>query len=170
MTLHGGDSIPRAERAVERFQNIVRTAPTPQLAVQLRGNNGGAVILINGRGLIEVTPADAAANGTKRVLPIAQIWASRLKAVLANPRVIRDLFVTSGLPERVSFDGNEFERGKDAAKDVGRFTTDGTRTATAEGKSYVLFWDGQIPSPQATVYLLNRFREFVPYTRLSTPG
>ncbi|UFP96029.1 hypothetical protein [Gloeobacter morelensis] len=166
LTLRGPDSTARVEQATQRFANIVREAPQPQLSVAVRGNDGGAIILVNDRGLIELTPRDTAPNGTTRVLPIARVWAGRLKSVLTNPTVLKSLFVFSGLPERITYDNAEYARGQAPARDVGRFTTDGSRTTPdPEGKSWVLYWDSQLPLPQPTLYVLNRYREFVPYTR-----
>ncbi|MBW4699956.1 MAG: hypothetical protein KME03_19060 [Aphanocapsa lilacina HA4352-LM1] len=166
LTLRGPDSTARVEQATQRFANIVRESPQPQLSVAVRGNDGGAIILVNDRGLVELTPRDTAPNGTSRVLPIARVWAGRLKSVLTNPTVLKGLFVFSGLPERVAYDNAEYVRGQAPVRDVGRFTTDGSRTAPdSEGKSWVLFWDSQLPLPQPTLYVLNRYREFVPYTR-----
>ncbi|AGY58769.1 hypothetical protein [Gloeobacter kilaueensis] len=167
LSLRGADSTARVEQALQRFNDIVHDAPQPQLTVAVRGNDGGAVLLVNGRGLIDFTPRDTIPNGTSRVLPIARVWAGRLKAVLSNPTVIKSLFVFTGLPERFSYNGADFARGAAPATDVGRFTTDGSRTAPdSTGKSYVLFWDSQLPLPQNTLFLLNRYREFVPYTHL----
>ncbi|WP_164928432.1 hypothetical protein [Gloeobacter violaceus] len=166
LTLRGPDSTARVEQALQRFANIVGEAPQPQLFVAVRGNDGGAIILVNDRGLVELSPRDTAPNGTSRVLPIARVWAGRLKSVLTNPTVLKGLFVFSGLPERIAYNSAEYVRGPAPVRDVGRFTTDGSRTTPdPEGKTWVLFWDSQLPLPQPTLYMLNRYREYVPYTR-----
>lgn len=164
-TLRGPSAIERVERAQARFADVVRTATQPRFTVELSGNNGGAILYVNGKGLLDITPTDAAANGTSRVLPIAQIWAGRLRSVLASPSVIKQLFVFSGLPERFNFAGADYQRGTGTVSDFGRFATDGTRASGPDGRERIVFWDAQLPPPYTTVYLLNRFREFIPYNR-----
>lgn len=164
LTLRGPGSNARMEQAQVRFESAVRNAAQPRLAVEVRGSDRNAILFVGGRGILDVTPEDALANGSTRVLPLAQVWGARLRAILANPTVLRQLFVFSGLPASLTFNGGEFVRGNGVVSDVGRFTTDGTRTAT-EGRYFVVFWDSQIPAPYTTVYLLNRFREYIPYSR-----
>jgi len=165
LSLHGPDSAGRLARIQARFEDTIRRAPQPKLTVEVSGNNGGAFVVVNGRGLIDVTVHDAQANGTRRVLPVAQQWASRLRAVVGNPTVLRNLFVFSGLPEQILLDKTEYARGSSPAPDNGRFTTDGTRSAPLEGKSWIVYWDALGTQPYHTVFVLNRFREFIPYTR-----
>jgi hypothetical protein len=169
LTLRGSDSAARLARIQARFEDTLRRAPQPKLTVEVSGNDGGAFVVVNGRGMIDVTPRDAQANGTRRVLPVAQQWASRLRAVVANPTVLHNLFVFSGLPERIILGTTEYGRGSSASPDNGRFTTDGTRSVPFEGKSWIVFWDALGTQPYSTVFLLNRFREFIPYTRQDTP-
>jgi hypothetical protein len=168
LTLRGPDSSERLARIQARFEDTIRRAPQPKLTVEVTGNDGGAFVVVNGRGMIDVTPRDAQANGTRRVLPVAQQWASRLRAVVANPAVLHSLFVLSGLPEQIVLGTTEYGRGSGAAPDNGRFTTDGTRSAPFEGKSWIVYWDALGTQPYQTVFLLNRFREFIPYPRQDT--
>lgn len=164
LTLRGPGSNERMEQAQARFESAVRNASQPRLVVEVRGSDRNAILFAGGRGILAVTPEDALANGSTRVLPLAQVWGARLRAILANPTVLRQIFLFSGLPASFTFNGSEFVRGSGAVSDVGRFTTDGVRTA-AEGRTFIVFWDSQIPAPYTTVYLLNRFREYVPYSR-----
>lgn len=164
LSLHGSDSAGRLARIQARFEDTIRRAPQPKLTVEVSGNDGGAFVVVNGRGMIDVTVHDAKANGTRRVLPVAQQWASRLRSVVGNPAVLHNLFVFSGLPEQILLDKIEYARGSSPAPDNGRFTTDGTRSAPLEGKSWIVYWDALGTQPYQTVFVLNRFREFIPYT------
>ncbi|MBC8122423.1 MAG: hypothetical protein H7Y22_11365 [Gemmatimonadaceae bacterium] len=156
----------RVQRALERFEYAVQTAAEPRIDVQVSGNDKGAFLLVNSRGILDVTVQDAADNATTRALPLAKLWASRLRAVVNRPEVLKALFMFSGLPERLAYANSEYGRGESAVPDRGRFTTDGTRITDTDGQNRVIFWEQRTPQPPPTIYLLNRFRQFVPYIRL----
>lgn len=156
----------RVQRALERFEYAVRTAVEPRVDIQVSGNDKGAFLLVNGRGILDVTVQDAADNATTRALPLAKLWGGRLRAVVSRPEVLKSLFMFSGLPERLVYANSEYGRGESAVPDRGRFTTDGTRTTATDGQNQVVFWEERTPQPPPTIYILNRFRQFVPYIRL----
>ncbi|MDX2272582.1 MAG: hypothetical protein NW237_11645 [Cyanobacteriota bacterium] len=146
------------------FQGIVDRVIEPPLQVSVEGDEKQAQISLNGQLLLTVTPEDAAANATTQAVALAELWGNRLQSVLNQQQVQRQLFSTGGLPSQFQW-GNRYYQQQQVSPDVGKFVTDGTRVLNR-----VLFWEGQgegepMPAPAPkTLYLLNRYRQFVAYT------
>ena len=161
-----GDTEARVRQIEDRFADIVDRADEEQLEVSVEGNQGAAQISINGSLLLRVTAEDAAANNTGQAVALADVWGDRLKSILKQPQVARQLFKMANLPEQIVVAGRRYVRLSDAAPDRGQFLTDGSRA-----DDRVIFWESQMESdrdelpnpPPEKVYVLNRFREFIPY-------
>ncbi|MGQ9836757.1 MAG: hypothetical protein ACUVRV_02005 [Cyanobacteriota bacterium] len=123
----------------QRFQELLSQATGPQLQVSLETSNPAPPatpsaapqlqpthILLNGLLLLEVTAADADANSRPQPVDLARIWGDRLQTVLDQNQ--RQLFFAFGLPEQLSWKGQSYTRADEAASDLGRFMTDGSRT------------------------------------------
>ena len=161
-----GDTETRVRQIEDRFADIVDRADEEQLEVSVEGNQGAAQISINGSLLLKVTAEDAAANNTGQAVALADVWGDRLKSILKQPQVARQLFKMANLPEQIVVAGRRYVRLSDAVPDRGQFLTDGSRA-----DDLVIFWESQTESDRDTlpnplpekVYVLNRFREFIPY-------
>ncbi|MEN9202659.1 MAG: hypothetical protein Q6K80_00980 [Thermostichus sp. DG_1_6_bins_120] len=186
LTLRTPDAPFRLRLLEQRFQEILAQATGPQLQVSLETSSPEtpvtslsapldvepqpARILLNGQLLLEVTPADAEANSTPQPVDLARIWGDRLQTVLNQNQ--QQLFFALGLPQQLSWKGRLYNRAEQAAADLGRFVTDGTRL-----QNQVVYWEipaGEDPfgftykpvlpdPPPERLFLLNRYRQFVPY-------
>lgn len=160
------DTEERVRRIEERFFNIVDRASEERLEITVEGGERAARIAINGSMLLEVTAEDAAANATGKAIALAEVWAQRLRTILEQPEVSRELFQTANLPDEIVVAGRRYVKGKESVPDRGQFVTDGSR-----GADLVLFWVsepekesvGMPTPPPEQIYVINRFREFIPY-------
>ncbi len=149
-----------------------------------------ATIQVNGQTLLEVTPEEVRTQGAGSVLELANRWADSLRRGLNQPETRRRLASVAGLPRQLSYQQQDYVRGDGATPDRSLFRTDGSR---ASGR--VVFWEvvpeqayrysgiladairalqgrpTTVAKPStgtpATIYVLNRRREFIPYTRPS---
>lgn len=183
LTLRTPDASSRLRLLEQRFQEILSQATSPQLQVSLETPSPDpsatppedpspqpARILLNGQLLLEVTAADAKAHSTPRPIDLAQVWGDRLQTVLDRNQ--RQLFFALGLPKQLSWRGRSYTRADQATNDLGRFVTDGSRI-----QDRVVYWEipaGEDPfsftykpvlpdPPPERLFLLNRYRQFVPY-------
>ncbi|MFQ3613583.1 MAG: hypothetical protein SNJ68_07705 [Cyanobacteriota bacterium] len=183
LTLRTPDAPSRLRLLEQRFQEILSQATSPQLQVSLETPSPDPPatppadpqpqpthILLNGLLLLEVTPADAEANSTPQPVDLARVWGDRLQTVLNQNQ--RQLFFALGLPQQLSWRGRFYNRADQAATDLGRFITDGSRI-----QDHIVYWEipaGEDPfgftykpllpdPPPERLFLLNRYRQFVPY-------
>ncbi|MBD2105054.1 hypothetical protein [Leptolyngbya sp. FACHB-261] len=155
-----------------------------------------ATIQINGRTLLEITPEEALSQGAGSVAELANRWADSLRRNLNRPEVRRRLAAVAGMPHQISYDRQAYQRGIEASSDRGLFLSNGARTSgqvvfweipsnqayqyTGILASTVRSLHGQSASPEATstttpaapatIYLLNRHRQFIPYARAASPS
>lgn len=161
-----GRTDERVRQIDERLTAIVDGADDEQLDVTIDGNEQLARIRVNDTLLLEVTLNDAEANDTGKAVALAEVWGDRLLAVLEEPDVIRELFRTANMPEQLTVAGRQYVMMSDPVVDLGQFVTDGSRVGDR-----VIFWVEEseadrpaLPNPiPEQVYVLNRFREFIPY-------
>ncbi len=181
-----GNTDERVRQIDERLVTIVEAADDEQLDVTVEGDEQGAQLLINGRVLLDVTLEDAEANQTDKAIALAEVWGDRLLAVLEQPGVMPELFRTANMPEQLTVAGRQYVMVSESVADRGQFVTDGSRVGNR-----VIFWadesntnplnvrapnpddpnlDGSgtdwpmLPDPiPEHVYVLNRYREFIPY-------
>ena len=176
LTLHPTESQTSEARlgvVEQRLQGILSRASTPDLVVEVEGDETQAQIRLNNELLIEVLPVDAEANSTTQVDAIARLWGQQLQGLFNQAAVQRSLFRAAGLPETLTWGGQTYRLADDAIPDLGRFVTDGTRVA-----DQVIYWEisaqdlgslshsGVPPSPESAppeVFVLNRYREFLVY-------
>lgn len=176
-----GDTDTRILSINRRFAAIVNSTSDEKFEVNTSGDARSARILVNGSMLLEVTAEDAAANATGQAIALAEVWAQRLRAVLEKPEVMQQLLGTANLPEQILVAGRRYAIGSESVADRGQFVTDGSRAGDR-----VIFWVKQsetesemeskmesemdkvaLPTPlPEQVYVLNRFRDFVPYRAL----
>lgn len=183
LTLRTPDAPSRLRSLEQRFQEILSQATSPQLQVSLETSSSEPPatppsdsqpqpthILLNGLLLLEVTPADAEAHSTPQPVDLARVWGERLQTVLNQNQ--RQLFLGLGLPQQLSWRGRFYNRADQAAVDLGRFITDGSRI-----QDQIVYWEipiGEDPfgftykpvlpdPPPERLFLLNRYRQFVPY-------
>ncbi|MEM9566858.1 MAG: hypothetical protein AAF974_01010 [Cyanobacteria bacterium P01_E01_bin.34] len=167
----------RVRQMDERLVAIVEAADDEQLDVTVEGDEQGAQLLINDTLLLDVTLEDAEANQTNKAIALAEVWGDRLVAVLEQPEVVRELFRTANMPEQLTVAGRRYVMMSEPVADLGQFVTDGSRVADR-----VIFWVDEsssardrntsapdpnpatLPNPvPEQVYVLNRYREFIPY-------
>ena len=166
-----GRTDERVRRIDERLTAIVDTADEEQLNVTVHGDEQRAQIRVNDTLLLEVTLEDAETNQTGKAVALAEVWGDRLMAVLEQPDVMRELFRTANMPEQLMVAGRQYVMMSEPAVDRGQFVTDGSRVGDR-----VIFWVEEsntdrsatdrsaLPNPiPEQVYVLNRFREFIPY-------
>ncbi|MEN9223206.1 MAG: hypothetical protein Q6M04_12295 [Thermostichus sp. BF3_bins_97] len=177
LTLRTPDAPTRLRLLEQRFQEILLQADSPQLLVSLETPSGDPQpqptrILLNGQLLLEVTPADAEANSTPQPADLAKVWGDRLQTVLNQGQNQRQLFFALGLPQQLTWQGRFYTRAENPAVDTGRFVTDGSRI-----QNEIVYWEipaGEDPfgfsykpvlpdPPPERLFLLNRYRQFVPY-------
>ncbi|MEN9229289.1 MAG: hypothetical protein Q6L68_00155 [Thermostichus sp. DG02_5_bins_236] len=184
LMLRTPDAPSRLRLLEQRFQEVLAQATSPQLQVSLETPEAPVAssldssdvkpqptrILLNGQLLLEVTPADAEANSTPQPVDLARIWGDRLQTVLNQNQ--RQLFFALGLPQQLSWRSRFYNRADQAATDLGRFITDGSRI-----QGQIVYWEipvGEDPfgftykpvlpdPPPERLFLLNRYRQFVPY-------
>ncbi|MEL7086061.1 MAG: hypothetical protein AAGM36_16355 [Cyanobacteria bacterium J06597_1] len=172
-----GNTDERVRQMNERLVAIVEAADDEQLDVTVEGDEQGAQLLINDRLLLNVTLEDAEANQTDKAIALAEVWGDRLVAVLEQPEVVRELFRIANMPEQLTVAGRQYVMMSEPVADRGQFVTDGSRVGDR-----VIFWvdesssawerNTDVPDPDPAtlpnptpeqVYVLNRYREFIPY-------
>lgn len=180
----------RVQRIDERLMAIVEAADDGQLAVSVEGNEQLAQLLVNNTLLLEVTQDDAEANATGTAIALAEVWRDRLTSVLEQPDVMSELLRTANMPEQLSVAGRQYVMMSDPVADRGQFVTDGSRvddrvifwvddsnTSLDTNLSAVGVPSSDTPNPNTSgssqpalpnpipeqIYVLNRFREFIPY-------
>ncbi|MCF2970773.1 hypothetical protein L1047_06130 [Synechococcus sp. Nb3U1] len=183
LTLRTPDAPSRLRSLEQRFQEILSQATSPQLQVSLETASPeppatpssdpqpqSTYIFLNGLLLLEVTPTDAEAHSTPQSVDLARVWGDRLQTVLNQNQ--RQLFWGLGLPQQLSWRGQLYNRADQTAVDLGRFITDGSRI-----QDRIVYWEipvGEDPfgftykpvlpdPPPERLFLLNRYRQFVPY-------
>jgi hypothetical protein len=158
------------QQATATLKSILDSAPPPPLGnvgapvvikppeVKVAGDNAKTQILVNGQVLLELAPQDNP-QSTVALLSLTQTWASKLQQALNKPDKNSEL-AFQGLPEVLNFRGKDYVRLPEISPDRATFTTDGSRS-----NNLVLFWIKKDGDPPPQVYVLNRFRQFVPYAR-----
>jgi hypothetical protein len=153
LTLRTSDAPSRLRLLEQRFQEILSQAPGPQLQVSL-----------------ETLSPEASVTPPSDPQPQSRVWGDRLQTVLNQNQ--RQLFFALGLPQQLSWRGRFYNRADQAATDLGRFITDGSRI-----QDQIVYWEipaGEDPfgftykpvlpdPPPERLFLLNRYRQFVPY-------
>lgn len=85
LSLRGPDALRRATEVVRRLEAAAAAGGPPEVAVAVHA--GGADLLLNGRRLVTVDPAQAAAHAATPEA-LAAVWAGRLVQALAHPAVL----------------------------------------------------------------------------------
>ena len=169
LTLKGEGANARVQKATATLKSILDstavppgTVGTPVVTkppeVKATGDDAKSQILVNGQVILELTPQDNS-QSTVALLSLTQVWATKIQQILNKPDKNSEL-AFQGLPEVVSYRGKNYVRLPEVTPDRGTFTTDGSRS-----NNLVLFWINKDGDPPSQVYVLNRYRQFVPYTR-----
>jgi hypothetical protein len=170
LTLKGAGANARVQQAMATLKSIldaaagspgaVGAAPvvTKPPEVKATGDDAKSQILVNGQMILEFTPQDNP-QSTVALLPLTQTWATKIQQILNKPGKNAEL-AFQGLPEVLSYRGINYVRLPEVSPDRGTFTTDGSRSS-----NLVLFWIKKDGDPPPQVYVLNRYRQFVTYTR-----
>jgi hypothetical protein len=170
LTLRGEGANARVQQATATLKSILDSAAVPPLSnasapvvtkppeVRVAGDDAKAQILVNGKVLLELTPQDNP-QSTVALLSLTQTWATKIQQVLNKPNKNAEL-AFQGLPEVLNYRGKDYVRLPEISPDRATFTTDGSRS-----NNLVLFWIKKDGDPPPQVYVLNRFRQFIPYAR-----
>jgi hypothetical protein len=134
-------------------------------------------IRVQGQPLLEVTEADTKAHNAASVNELASTWVKALSYALNQPAVKQSLVGTIGMPSQIVYKGKTYYITSTAVGDRGWFRTDGQRVA---GKA--IFWEVSpekrlntannpnrvfiAPESPSQIYILNRYMQFVPYSKL----
>jgi hypothetical protein len=141
-----------------------RPAAKPETSVTIR---------LQGQALLEVTAADAEAQGFTSARDLANSWARSLTTFFSQPGT-RDRFLLGlGLPSQLTYRGLTYTLQYASAPDAGRFRTDGQRAngqviywqAPADNRLYEVTAQPPKPASLEQIYVLNRQRRFVIYRR-----
>ncbi len=169
LTLRGEGANARVQQATATLKSILDAAAPPLSnagapvitkppEVKVAGDDAKAQILVNGQVLLELTPQDNP-QSTVALLSLTQTWATKIQQVLNKPNKSAEL-AFQGLPEVLNYRGKDYVRLPEISPDRATFTTDGSRS-----NNLVLFWIKKDGDPPPQVYVLNRFRQFIPYAR-----
>jgi hypothetical protein len=169
LTLKGEGANARVQQATATLKSILDSAALPPGTVgapvvtkppevKATGDDAKSQILVNGQVILELTPQDNP-QSTVALLSLTQVWATKIQQILNKPDKNSEL-VFQGLPEVLSYRGTNYIRLPEVTPDRGTFTTDGSRS-----NNLVLFWINKGGDPPPKVYVLNRYRQFIPYTR-----
>jgi hypothetical protein len=168
LTLKGEGANARVQQAMATLKSIldaaapgaVGAAPvvTKPPEVRATGDDAKSQILVNGQMILEFTPQDNP-QSTVALLPLTQTWVTKIQQILNKPGKNAEL-AFQGLPEVLSYRGMNYVRLPEVSPDRGTFTTDGSRSS-----NLVLFWIKKDGDPPPQVYVLNRYRQFIPYAR-----
>ena len=170
LTLRGEGANARVQQATATLKSILDSAAVPPLSnasapvvtkppeVKVTGDDAKAQILVSGKVLLELTPQDNP-QSTVALLSLTQTWATKIQQVLNKPNKNAEL-AFQGLPEVLNYRGMNYVRLPEISPDRATFITDGSRS-----NNLVLFWIKKDGDPPPQVYVLNRFRQFIPYAR-----
>jgi hypothetical protein len=170
LTLKGEGANARVQQATATLKSILDAAALPPGTVgappvvtkppevKATGDDTKSQILVNGQVILEFTPQDNP-QSTVALLSLTQAWATKIQQVLNKPDKNSEL-AFQGLPEVLSYRGKNYVRLPEVIPDRGTFTTDGSRS-----NNLVLFWIKKDGDPPPQVYVLNRYRQFIPYAR-----
>jgi antitoxin (DNA-binding transcriptional repressor) of toxin-antitoxin stability system len=169
LTLKGEGANARVQKATATLKSILDSAALPPGAVgvpvvtkppevKAAGDDAKSQILVNGQVILELTPQDNP-QSTVALLSLTQVWATKMQQIFNRPNKNSEL-AFQGLPEVLNYRGKNYVRVPEVTPDRGTFTTDGSRSS-----NLVLFWIKKDGDPPSQVYVLNRFRQFIPYTR-----
>jgi hypothetical protein len=170
LTLKGVGANARVQQATATLKSILDAAPRPPGSVgappvvtkppevKATGDDARSQILVNGQVILEFTPQDNP-QSTVALLSLTQAWATKIQQVLNKPDKNSEL-AFQGLPEVLSYRGRNYVRLPEVTPDRGTFTSDGSRS-----NNLVLFWIKKDGDPPPQVYVLNRYRQFIPYAR-----
>ncbi len=169
LALRGAGANARVQQATVTLKSILETAAPPpgtvgpavvtKPEVRVAGDDAKSQILVNGQVLLELTPQDNPQNTTVNLMSSTQTWATKIQQALNKPDKNSEL-AFQGLPEVLKYQGRDYIRLPEVSPDRATFTTDGSRS-----NNLVLFWIKKDGDPPTQVYVLNRYRQFVPYAR-----
>jgi hypothetical protein len=133
-------------------------------------------IRVRGQTLLEVTEADAKAHNAASVNELASTWVQALSHALNQTAVKQSLVGTIGMPNQIVYKGKTYYMNSTAVGDRGWFRTDGQRVGDK-----VIFWEVSpekrlnsvsnpnrvftAPESPSQIYILNRYMQFVPYSK-----
>jgi hypothetical protein len=172
LALRGVGANARVQQATATLKSILEPAAPPpgtvgapvvvkpeKPEVRVAGDDTKSQILVNGQVLLELTPQDNPQNTTVALLSSTQVWATKIQQALSKPDKNSEL-AFQGLPEVLNYRGKDYVRLPEVSPDRATFTTDGSRSG-----NLVLFWIKKDGDPPPQVYVLNRYRQFIPYAR-----
>lgn len=165
LALRGAGANARVQQATATLKSILEPAAPPpgtvvaKPEVKVAGDDTKSQILVNGQVLLELTPQDNPQQNTVALLSLTQTWATKIQQALSKPDKNSEL-AFQGLPEVLNYRGKDYVRLPEVSPDRATFTTDGSRSG-----NLVLFWIKKDGDPPPQVYVLNRYRQFIPYAR-----
>jgi hypothetical protein len=167
LALRGAGANARVQQATATLKSILEPAPplpgtvgAPAVTkpeVRVSGDDTKSQILVNGQVLLELTPQDNPQNTRVNLMSSTQTWATKIQQALNKPDKNSEL-AFQGLPEVLKYQGRDYVRLPEVSPDRATFTTDGSRS-----NNLVLFWIKKDGDPPPQVYVLNRYRQFIPY-------